>query len=99
MKLATYSFKTDEQKRFGFVHETYMIDILRASAWANKTHNNYNFLHIPSSLKLALENWEPNLSYLKDLQNLVADNNIIGEQKSLQPIATNIDDVKLYPPI
>ena len=99
MKLATYSFKADEQKRFGFVHETYMIDILRASAWANKTHNNYNFLHIPSSLKLALENWEPNLSYLKDLQNLVADNNIIGEQKSLQPIATNIDDVKLYPPI
>jgi len=58
MKLATYSFKADEQKRFGFVHETYMIDILRASAWANKTHNNSNFLHIPSSLKLALENWE-----------------------------------------
>ena len=47
MKLATYSFKADEQKRFGFVHETYMIDILRASAWANKTHNNSNFLHIP----------------------------------------------------
>ena len=99
MKLATYSFKADKQKRFGFVHETYMIDILRASAWANKTHNNSNFLHIPSSLKLALENWEPNLSYLKDLQNLVADNIIIGEQESLQPIATNIDDIKLYPPI
>ena len=62
MKLATYSFKTDEQKRFGFVHETYMIDILRASAWANKTQNNSNFLHIPLSLKLALENWETNLS-------------------------------------
>ena len=67
MKFVTYSLGEGTNYRFGFKKNEYIVDIIRASIWANENKGDYCYLEIPSTLKKALENWDINLRKLQKL--------------------------------
>ena len=66
MKFATYTLKGNLQPRFGFKKDKYIVDILHAAIWADESKGNSSFLEIPSTLKMALDNWGTNFVKLKE---------------------------------
>tara|TARA_B100001094_G_scaffold316753_1_gene358346 strand:- start:627 stop:1613 length:987 start_codon:yes stop_codon:yes gene_type:complete len=99
MKFATYNFYEGSQPRFGFKKDDYIIDIVRASIWVKKDQEDSSFLEIPSELKLALINWESNITKLKKLYKAIPDSELDSLFANGKPIATLERDVKLLSPI
>ncbi|MBT4555880.1 MAG: hypothetical protein HOC41_09390, partial [Candidatus Marinimicrobia bacterium] len=67
MKFVTYTQDGGDQPRFGFKKDQYIVDVIRAAIWAKESKGDPSFLEIPSTLKMALENWDANFSKLKEL--------------------------------
>jgi fumarylacetoacetate (FAA) hydrolase len=99
MKFATYNFYEGSQPRFGFKKDDYIIDIVRASIWVKKDQEDSSFLEIPSELKLALINWESNITKLKKLYKAIPDSELDSLFANGKPIATLERDVNLLSPI
>ena len=70
MKFVTYSLGEGTNYRFGFKKNEYIVDIIRASIWANENKGDYSYLEIPQLLK-ALENWDINLRKLQKLNAIL----------------------------
>tara|TARA_B110000438_G_scaffold275983_1_gene297383 strand:+ start:822 stop:1808 length:987 start_codon:yes stop_codon:yes gene_type:complete len=99
MKFVTYNFYEGSQPRFGFKKNEYIIDIVRASIWVKKEKDDSSFLEIPSELKLALTNWEPNINKLRDLNKTVPDIDLDSYFANGKPIATLEENVNLLSPV
>ena len=99
MKFATYTLEGSHQPRFGFKKDEYIVDILHAAIWANESKGNSSFLEIPSTLKLALDNWGTNFVKLKELDECLPDINIDSHSVDGNPIAFSINEVKLMAPV
>ena len=76
MKLLTYKEKNNSSAKFGFKVESQIIDISRAAKWVSENQNNDDFLLIPNTLKEALIEWNKNFSLLKQLEEIVINNDI-----------------------
>ena len=61
MKLATFTTKGNEDPRYGFKKEKYIIDILYLSKFLQEKNNDDRFLNLPHSLKESLKDWNKNL--------------------------------------
>mgnify|MGYP001435073395 FL=1 len=99
MKFVTYSLGEGTNYRFGFKKNEYIVDIIRASIWANETKGNFSYLEIPSTLKKALENWDVNLKKLQELESILPEVNIQSHSGGEKPIAILENDVSLLPPV
>ena len=99
MKFATYTLKGSLQPRFGFKKGKYIIDILHAAIWADESKGNSSFLEIPSTLKMALDNWGTNFVKLKELDECLPDINFHSHSVRGKPIAFSINDVQLLAPV
>jgi len=99
MKFVTYSIGEGTNYRFGFKKNEYIVDIIRASIWANETKGNFSYLEIPSTLKKALENWDVNLKKLQELESILPEVNIQSHSGGEKPIAILENDVSLLPPV
>ena len=99
MKFATYTLKGSIQPRFGFKKDKYIVDVLHAAIWANESKGNSSFLEIPSTLKIALDNWETNFVKLKELDDSLPDINIQSHSVRGKPIAFLMNEVKLLAPV
>ena len=99
MKFATYTLKGSIQPRFGFKKDKYIVDVLHAAIWANESKGNSSFLEIPSTLKMALDNWGTNFVKLKELDECLPDINIQSHSVRGKPIAFSINDVQLLAPV
>jgi len=99
MKFATYTLKGSLQPRFGFKKDKYIIDILHAAIWADESKGNSSFLEIPSTLKMALDNWGTNFVKLKELDECLPDINFQSHSVRGKPIAFSINDVQLLAPV
>ncbi|MBT3840330.1 MAG: fumarylacetoacetate hydrolase family protein [Candidatus Marinimicrobia bacterium] len=99
MKFATYMLDGAAHSRFGFKKDKYIIDVIRASIWANETKGDSSFFEIPTSLKGALENWDANLSKLKELYALLPEINIHSHSGGGNPIALLEKDIQLLAPV
>ena len=99
MKFATYTLKGSIQPRFGFKKDKYIVDVLHAAIWANESKGNSSFLEIPSTLKIALDNWETNFVKLKELDDSLPDINIQSHSVRGKPIAFLMNEVQLLAPV
>jgi len=99
MKLATYSFISDDKNRFGLVHKNKIIDIKRASDWANKIKVQEDFKSISPSLHLALNNWNDNLLKLQKLLEFIIKHNAELDQNHYDSIFFDPHKINLCPPI
>ena len=99
MKFATYTLKGSIQPRFGFKKDKYIVDVLHAAIWANESKGNSSFLEIPSTLKMALDNWGTNFIKLKELDDCLPDINIQSHSVGGKPIAFLMNEVQLLAPV
>ena len=99
MKFATYTLEGSIQPRFGFKKDKYIVDILHAAIWANESKGNSSFLEIPSTLKMALDNWGTNFVKLKELDDCLPDINVQSHSVGEKPIAFLMNEVQLLAPV
>ena len=99
MKFATYTLEGSIQPRFGFKKDKHIVDVLHAAIWANESKGNSSFLEIPSTLKIALDNWETNFVKLKELDDSLPDINIQSHSVRGKPIAFLMNEVQLLAPV
>ena len=99
MKFATYTLEGSIQPRFGFKKDKYIVDVLHAAIWANESKGNSSFLEIPSTLKMALDNWGTNFVKLKELDDCLPDINIQSHSVGGKPIAFLMNEVQLLAPV
>ena len=99
MKFATYTLEGSLQPRFGFKKDKYIVDVLHAAIWANESKGNSSFLEIPSTLKMALDNWGTNFVKLKELNDCLPDINIQSHSVGGKPIAFLMNEVQLLAPV
>ena len=99
MKFATYTLEGSNQPRFGFKKDKYIVDVLHAAIWANESKGNSSFLEIPSTLKMALDNWGTNFVKLKELDDCLPDINIQSHSVGGKPIAFLMNEVQLLAPV
>ena len=99
MKFATYTLEGSNQPRFGFKKDKYIVDVLHAAIWANESKGNSSFLEIPSTLKMALDNWGTNFVKLKELDDYLPDINIQSHSVGEKPIAFLMNEVQLLAPV
>ena len=99
MKFVTYTLEGSNQPRFGFKKSKYIVDVLHAAIWANESKGNSSFLEIPSTLKMALDNWGTNFIKLKELDDCLPDINIQSHSVGGKPIAFLMNEVQLLAPV
>jgi len=99
MKFATYTLEGSIQPRFGFKKDKYIVDVLHAAIWANESKGNSSFLEIPSTLKMALDNWGTNFVKLKELDDCLPDINVQSHSVGEKPIAFLMNEVQLLAPV
>ena len=99
MKFATYTLEGSLQPRFGFKKDKYIVDVLHAAIWANESKGNSSFLEIPSTLKMALDNWGTNFVKLKELDDCLPDINIQSHSVGGKSIAFLMNEVQLLAPV
>jgi len=99
MKFATYTLEGSFQPRFGFKKDKYIVDVLHAAIWANESKGNSSFLEIPSTLKMALDNWDTNFVKLKELDDCLPGINIQSHSVGGKPIAFLMNEVQLLAPV
>ena len=99
MKFATYTLEGSIQPRFGFKKDKYIVDVLHAAIWANESKGNSSFLEIPSTLKMALDNWGTNFVKLKELDDCLPDINIQSHSVGGKPIAFLMNEVQFLAPV
>ena len=99
MKFATYTTFKGEKPRFGFLIEDSIIDIMRSSIWMNENNKDSTFLSIPTTLKLALNEWKENFAKLIELEQYISKLDYISLQVNGKPLSINLNDANLLPPV
>ena len=99
MKFVTYKNIDGETPRFGFKRDENIIDVIRSGIWVNENKKDASFLTIPTTLKLALGNWDINFSKLKNLNQAIPDTKLSSMEVDKKPIAIKESEVDLLPPV
>ena len=99
MKLATFTTEGNEEPRYGFKKEKYIIDILYLSKFLQEKNNDDRFLNLPHSLKESLKNWNKNFTKFKDLYNASLNENLNAKTKEGFQIAQLESDINFLAPV
>ena len=99
MKLATFTTKGNENPRYGFKKEKYIIDILYLSKFLQEKNNDDRFLNLPLSLKEALKNWNRNFKIFKNLYNTSLDEYVNVKTKDGYQIAQLESNINFLAPV
>ncbi len=98
MKLATYT-SNNKVPRFGFKKEDYIVDINYSKIFLKEQYNETKFLTLPTSLKEALTDWGENLEKLKELDNILTNNDLTRFTKEGCPIAKLESELNFLSPV
>jgi 2-keto-4-pentenoate hydratase/2-oxohepta-3-ene-1,7-dioic acid hydratase in catechol pathway len=99
MKFVTYTNNDGETPRFGFKRDDEIVDVIRSGIWVNENIKDSSFLTVPTTLKLALGNWDINFSKLKNLNQAIPDTDLSSLEVDEKPIAIKESEVSLLPPV
>jgi len=99
MKFVTYTNIDGETPRFGFKRGDEIVDVIRSGIWVNENKKDSSFLTIPTTLKLALANWDRNFSKLKNLNQAIPDTALTSLEVDEKPIAIKESETDLLPPV
>ena len=98
MKFATYT-TNNKVPRFGFKKDNYIVDINYSKIFLKEKYNETKFLTLPTSLKEALIDWGKNLDILKELDNVLTNNDLMGITKEGYPIAKLESELNFLSPV
>jgi len=99
MKFVTYTNFDGETPRFGFKRDDEIVDVIRSGIWVNENIKDSSFLTVPTTLKLALGNWDINFSKLKNLNQAIPDTDLSSLEVDENPIALKESEASLLPPV
>jgi len=99
MKFVTYTNNDGETPRFGFKRDDEIVDVIRSGIWVNENIKDSSFLTVPTTLKLALGNWDINFSKLKNLNQAIPDTDLSSLEVDEKPIAIKESEASLLPPV
>jgi len=99
MKFVTYTNIDGETPRFGFKRDDEIVDVIRSGIWVNENNKDASFLTVPTTLKLALANWDINFSKLKNLDQAIPDTALTSLEVDEKPIAIKESETNLLPPV
>ena len=99
MKFVTYTNIDDEKPRFGIKRDDEIVDVIRSAIWVNENNKDATFLTIPTTIKLALGNWDINFSKLKNLNQAIPDTDLSSLEVDEKPIAIKESEASLLPPV
>ena len=99
MKFVTYTNNDGETPRFGFKRDDEIVDVIRSGIWVNENIKDASFLTVPTTLKLALGNWDINFSKLKNLNQAIPDTDLSSLEVDEKPIAIKESEASLLPPV
>ena len=99
MKFVTYTNNDGETPRFGFKRDDEIVDVIRSGIWVNENNKDSSFLTVPTTLKLALGNWDINFSKLKNLNQAIPDTDLSSLEVDEKPIAIKESEASLLPPV
>jgi len=99
MKFVTYIESKSDSRRFGFILNHFVVDVLRAAIYFNEEKGEKNYLEIPTSLLSCLKDWEYHLVILQNLQNDLENMPIEDLVVNGRYIAQKEEDVLLLPPV
>ena len=99
MKFVTYTNNDGETPRFGFKRDDEIVDVIRSGIWVNENNKDASFLTVPTTLKLALGNWDINFSKLKNLNQAIPDTDLSSLEVDEKPIAIKESEASLLPPV
>ena len=99
MKFVTYTNNDGETPRFGFKRDDEIVDVIWSGIWVNENIKDASFLTVPTTLKLALGNWDINFSKLKNLNQAIPDTDLSSLEVDEKPIAIKESEASLLPPV
>jgi len=99
MRFVTYKNKLDSNLHFGFLDKEMIIDINLLATWLKIHESQDHFLSIPSSLKMALKDWEINFDKLKEIQYLLQNIDRADLKKYNSLIALSSSEITFLPPV
>jgi len=99
MKLLSYGLEHRMEPRLAFLLNGQAVDVMRASLWMKEERGAIDFLNLPSSMKLALENWEKSFSLLKALETAALSLDFESLNIFGRPLSMPLADIAFFAPI
>ncbi len=100
MKLLSYGLDHRMEPRLAISLKGYAVDVMRASLWMKENRKALDYLNLPSSMKLALQDWNRSFALLKNLEEALKG---IDDLSSLsiydRPVALLEPDIVFFAPV
>lgn len=99
MKLLSYGLDHRMEPRLAFSMNGYAVDVMRASLWMKSERGAQDFLTLPSSMRLLLEDWTQNQYLLHELIKALKGQDLGGMITHGRPVAMELSDIVFFPPV
>ena len=99
MKLLSYGLEYRMEPRLAFSLGDYVIDVMRASLWMKEDRKAQQYLNLPSSMRLALQDWSQTFALLKQLEEAFESIEVQGLSIFNRSVAHLISDIAIFVPI
>ena len=99
MKLLSYGLDHHMEPRLAFSVRGYAVDVMRASLWMKENRNITDYLSLPSTMKLALQDWTKSFGLLKNLEEAIQRINFDSQNIYGRPLALPENDIAFFAPI
>jgi hypothetical protein len=87
------------EPRLAFALGGYAVDVMRAALWMKEDRNAQEFLNLPSSMRLALEEWGRALGLLKELEESFRSLSFESLSVHKRPVAILEADIEYFAPV
>ncbi len=87
------------EPRLAFLCQEQVVDVMRAAFWLKNNRNQNDFIDLPSGMRIVLEKWEFNYPLLVKLNQVFSTLTLTGLSINSRPVAQDLDDVIICPPI
>jgi len=98
MKLLSYGLDHRQEPRLAFSLNGYAVDVMRASLWMKNERQAQDFLTLPSSMRLTLEDWPRSKALLEQLQNIFQGLDLSGLRTHDRVVAMPETDIAFFAP-
>lgn len=99
MKLLSYGLDHRMEPRLAFSLNGQVIDVMRASLWMKEHRQAIDYLSLPSSMSLALQDWGRSFSLLKQLKEAFESLDAGSLSIFDRPVALPENEVAFFAPI
>ena len=99
MKLLSYALDRRLEPRLAIAWNGQVVDVMRASLWLNKDRGAKELLKLPSSMRLALAQWDEAFPLLKKLDDALQSVSVGELVINERPVAQDEGEIVFFPPV